>query len=153
MIRVDSQLEPSRLRSKLARFWALSGQKIRQIEAEYEPRRGAPVFTVAGRYTSRGWTEWTQGFQYGSQLLQFDATNERAFLESGRQNTVEKMAPHLSHTGVHDHGFNNVSTYGNLLRLMGEGRIAEDAWERRYYELALQLSGVRPSFIRRSRLP
>ena len=142
MIRVDSQLEPSRLRSKLARFWALSGQKIRQIEAEYEPRRGAPVFTVAGRYTSRGWTEWTQGFQYGSALLQFDATNERAFLDSGRQNTVEKMAPHLSHTGVHDHGFNNVSTYGNLLRLLGEGRIAEDAWERRYYELALALSGA-----------
>ena len=27
------------------------------------------------------------------------------------------MAPHVSHVGVHDHGFNNVSTYGNLLRL------------------------------------
>ena len=37
------------------------------------------------------------------------------------------MAPHLTHTGVHDHGFNNVSTYGNLLRLMSEGRIPENA--------------------------
>ena len=32
------------------------------------------------------------------------------------------MAPHVSHIGVHDHGFNNVSTYGNLLRLMREGK-------------------------------
>jgi unsaturated chondroitin disaccharide hydrolase len=30
------------------------------------------------------------------------------------------MAPHISHIGVHDHGFNNLSTYGNLLRLMNE---------------------------------
>ena len=75
-------------------------------------------------------------------LLQFDATDDAEFLEIGRRNTVEKMAPHVSHVGVHDHGFNNVSTYGNLLRLMGEGRIAEDAWERRFYELALKLSGA-----------
>ena len=33
------------------------------------------------------------------------------------------MAPHVTHVGVHDHGFNNVSTYGNLLRLMNEGCI------------------------------
>ncbi len=25
--------------------------------------RGAPVFTRQGLYTTRGWTEWTQGFQ------------------------------------------------------------------------------------------
>ena len=33
------------------------------------------------------------------------------------------MAPHLTHVGVHDHGFNNVSTYGGLWRLAREGRI------------------------------
>ena len=32
------------------------------------------------------------------------------------------MAPHLTHVGVHDHGFNNVSTYGALWRLAREGR-------------------------------
>ena len=48
------------------------------------PAHGAPVFTVNGRYTRRGWTEWTEGFQYGSALLQFDATGDRAFLELGR---------------------------------------------------------------------
>jgi hypothetical protein len=52
------------------------------------------------------------------------------------------MASHVSHTGVHDHGFNNVSTYGNLWRLMNEGRIAEDPGERACYELALKVSGA-----------
>ena len=28
------------------------------------------------------------------------------------------MSAHVTHMGVHDHGFNNISTYGNLLRLM-----------------------------------
>jgi hypothetical protein len=52
------------------------------------------------------------------------------------------MAPHLTHMGVHDHGFNNVSTYGNLWRLAREGRIAASDWEQRFYELALQVSGA-----------
>ena len=41
------------------------------------------------------------------------------------------MAPHVSHIGVHDHGFNNVSTYGNLLRLVREGRLPADPWRAR----------------------
>jgi unsaturated chondroitin disaccharide hydrolase len=142
VIRIDTELEPARLRAALQRFWAVSGQKLELIERDYDERNGSPVFTVGGRYTSRGWTEWTQGFQYGSALLQFEAGGEQRFLDSGRTNTLQRMAPHLSHTGVHDHGFNNVSTYGNLLRLMGEGRIAENAWERRFYELALRVSGA-----------
>jgi hypothetical protein len=52
------------------------------------------------------------------------------------------MAPHVGHFGVHDHGFNNVSTYGNLLRLMEEGRIPPDEWEKAFYQLALKLSGA-----------
>lgn len=52
------------------------------------------------------------------------------------------MAAHISHFGVHDHGFNNISTYGNLLRLMNEGRLPEDRWERSFYELALKASGA-----------
>ena len=47
------------------------------------------------------------------------ATSE--FLDIGRTHTLQLMAPHVTHIGVHDHGFNNVSTYGNLLRLMNEG--------------------------------
>ena len=104
-------------------------------------RKGSPVFTVGGQYTSRGWTEWTQGFQFGSAILQFDATGDKEFLEIGRTHTVNVMAPHVTHVGVHDHGFNNVSTYGNLLRLMNEGCIPDNAWERRFYELALEMLG------------
>ena len=52
------------------------------------------------------------------------------------------MAPHVSHFGVHDHGFNNVSTYGNLLRLMKEGKIPFNEWEKNFYELALKISGA-----------
>ena len=97
---------------------------------------------IAGKYKARGWTEWTQGFQFGSAILQYDATGDESFLKYGRDKTVEQMAPHISHTGVHDHGFNNVSTYGNLLRLMREGRIPPDPREQQFYELALKISGA-----------
>ncbi len=123
-------------------MWALSAQKIHSIESEFDFTRGAPVFTINGQYVTRGWTEWTQGFQYGSSILQYDATNDDVFLDIGVSQTVGRMATHVTHIGVHDHGFNNVSTYGNLLRLMNEGRIAERPWERNFYELALKCSGA-----------
>jgi hypothetical protein len=139
---IRSDLTPAALAVKLRRLFELSAQKIQALEKTWQPSQGSPVFTVDGRYISRGWTEWTQGFHIGSPILQFDATGVREFLDLGRARTVGLMAIHLSHTGVHDHGFQNLSTYGNLLRLMNEGRIAEDAWERRFYELALQVSGA-----------
>ncbi|HMI65505.1 MAG TPA: hypothetical protein VK517_05690, partial [Cyclobacteriaceae bacterium] len=142
MIKINLQLTPSDFTSRLQRFWELSGEKITQIEKNYDASKGSPVFTVDGKYSTRGWTEWTQGFQYGSAILQFDAVGEKSFLESGRKKTVDLMAPHVSHTGVHDHGFNNVSTYGNLLRLMKEGKIPFNEWEKNFYELALKISGA-----------
>jgi unsaturated chondroitin disaccharide hydrolase len=141
-MKIDFTLKPESLLRKIERLWQLSAEKILSIERTFDPAQGSPVFTVNGRYSTRGWTEWTQGFQYGSALLQYDATDDAAFLQIGRRNTVERMAAHVSHIGVHDHGFNNVSTYGNLLRLMNEGRIADNAWERSFYELALKLSGA-----------
>jgi unsaturated chondroitin disaccharide hydrolase len=142
MIQIDTTLEPRALLAQIGRLFALSGQKIDRIEETWDPAQGTPVFTVAGQYTTRGWTEWTQGFQFGSAILQFDATGEERYLELGREGTVAYMATHVSHVGVHDHGFNNVSTYGNLLRLIHEGRITDDPWERHTYELALKVSGA-----------
>jgi hypothetical protein len=142
MINIDYDLEPGALSSELERFFSLAGKKVELLRRHWDPRKGTPVFTIDGEYTTRGWTEWTQGFQYGNAIYQYDATGEESFLEYGREATVAEMATHVSHIGVHDHGFNNVSTYGNLLRLMAEGRIAEDRWERRFYELALKLSGA-----------
>jgi hypothetical protein len=139
---IDEQLKIEDLSGPLARFWPISGDKVKQIEADYDISQGSPVFTVEGQYTTRGWTEWTQGFQYGSAILQFDASSDTDFLKIGRQGTLDFMAPHVSHTGVHDHGFNNTSTYGNLLRLMGEGKIPADEWEANFYRLALKISGA-----------
>src|SRR5436190_13019440 len=142
MIQIDRDRSPRDLLPAIEQLFARSAGKIQAIESAWNPADGAPVFTVAGRYAARGWTEWTQGFQFGSALLQFDATGDAAFLELGRSRTVERMAPHLTHVGVHDHGFNNVSTYGNLWRLDREQRIQATEWERRFYELALKVSGA-----------
>jgi hypothetical protein len=142
MIKIDHRLQPGDLLGKIRRMWDLSAAKIRSIESTYDHSKGSPVFTVQGRYTTRGWTEWTQGFEFGSAILQYDATGEPSFLDQGRSKTLEVMAPHVTHVGVHDHGFNNVSTYGNLLRLMNEGRIAANEWERHFYEMALKCSGA-----------
>lgn len=142
MLDINTSLEYSGLNAKIDRLFDLSAQKILAIQKSWTPEQGTPVFTVKGQYTSRGWTEWTQGFQFGSALLQYDATGENRFLEIGTQGTIDHMATHISHCGVHDHGFNNVSTYGTLQRLMTEGRIPEKKWERRFYQLALKISGA-----------
>jgi len=141
-MRLDHALRPESLMPSVKRFLDLARRKILDLERTWDPRKGTPVFTVKGRYTARGWTEWTQGFLYGCQVLYFEATGERRFLEMGRENTRRHMAPHVSHIGVHDHGFNNVSTYGNLRRLMNEGRIPENEDERDFYEMALKVSGA-----------
>jgi unsaturated chondroitin disaccharide hydrolase len=141
-MQIDRQREPRDLLPRVKRLFDVSAGKILSIEQTWKPERGAPVFTVEGRYQARGWTEWTQGFQFGSALLQFDATGDTSFLDLGRQRTLERMSAHLTHMGVHDHGFNNVSTYGNLWRLGREGRIDASDWELRYYELALKVSGA-----------
>jgi unsaturated chondroitin disaccharide hydrolase len=142
MIGIDRVRAPRDLLPKVARVFELSAAKIAALESRWHPADGAAVFTVKGRYQARGWTEWTQGFQFGAAILQFDSTGDRTFLDLGRSRTVERMAPHLTHAGVHDHGFNNVSTYGALWRLVREGRIDADPWERRFYELALKVSGA-----------
>ena len=142
MIRIDRQRAAADLLPAINRLFDLSAQKIRSIEDSWRPENGSPVFTVDGVYRSRGWTEWTQGFQFGAPLLQFDATCDREFLELGRSHTLERMAPHLTHVGVHDHGFNNVSTYGNLWRLAHEGQFEAEAWELRFYALALKVTGA-----------
>jgi hypothetical protein len=139
---INNTITVEQLKPKLEHLFELSGKKILSIEDAWDSSKGTPVFTVAGKYTTRGWTEWTQGFQFGSALVQFDATDDERFLEIGRKNTIEKMAPHVTHIGVHDHGFNNVSTYGNLRRLIREGQVPHDDWELHFCELALKASAA-----------
>jgi unsaturated chondroitin disaccharide hydrolase len=141
-VNIEPALTPADLLAAADRAVALAADKVRALHRRWDPAGGAPVFTAGGRYTARGWTEWTQGFQYGSAVLAFDATGEPDLLEIGRSATVGAMAAHVSHTGVHDHAFNNLSTYGNLRRLMREGRVPHDPWELRFYELAIKVSGA-----------
>jgi len=142
MIRIDPELTPKILAPCVERLFELSAEKIRDIDRTWDADKGAPVITVAGRYASRAWTEWTQGFQFGSALLQFEATGEAWFLDYARRHTLQVMPPHLSHIGVHDHGFNIISTYGNLARLIYEEKIEADQFERDLYHLALKVSGA-----------
>jgi hypothetical protein len=141
-VKINRRLTAGKLLPALDHFFDLSGKKILRLDRAWNPKKGSPVFTVRGKYTTRGWTEWTQGFQFGCQILQFDATGEDAFYELGRRNTIDHMAPHVSHIGVHDHGFNNVSTYGNLRRLALEGRTYESRDAIDFCELALKVSGA-----------
>lgn len=141
-MRIDPTLTQVGLLPAATRVFNLAAGKVRALDRAWDKARGTPVFTRAGQYTTRGWTEWTQGFQYGCALLVFDATDDREMLELGRASTLARMSPHVTHTGVHDHGFNNISTYGNLRRLMNESRIAHDQWELAFYELAIKASGA-----------
>ncbi|HEX7138288.1 MAG TPA: hypothetical protein VF219_10590, partial [Vicinamibacterales bacterium] len=142
MIKPGRERRPEDLRPAIDHLFERSAEKIAAIERRWNPTDGAPVFTVDGRYRARGWTEWTQGFQFGSALLQFDATENREFLQLGLSRTLERMALHLTHTGVHDHGFNNVSTYGNLWRLAREARFDASDDHVALCELALKVSGA-----------
>jgi len=139
---IDDSISIKSLKKPLQTFWEHSARKIHLIRKEYDTSAGSPVFTIDGKYTTRGWTEWTQGFQFGSEIIQFDVTGEQSFLDLGRQATLTLMAPHITHIGVHDHGFNNVSTYGALWRLHREGRLGDNEWERHFYELALKNTGA-----------
>jgi hypothetical protein len=141
-VKPAATLTAAGLRPAVTRLFELAADKTARLERRWRAADGAPVFTVRGRYTARSWTQWTQGFQYGNALLCFDVTGDAALLKIGRKHTVADMAEHLTHTGVHDHGFNNLPTYGQLRRLLREGRVTANEWELRFCELALKTSGA-----------
>jgi hypothetical protein len=140
MIDIDSKLTAADFLPACSSLWELAAPKIRRWHERFPHGAPSPVITRAGQYEPQGWTEWTRGFQYGAAILAFDATDDVALLKLGREGTRHDMAMHLTHFGVHDHGFNNVSTYGNLRRLILEGRLPLEASQLEYYELALMAS-------------
>jgi hypothetical protein len=142
MIDISSAPGLAEVARQLPAVWEAGLRATRLLRRSWSPERGTPVYTEGGRYTTRGWTEWTQGFQFGNALYLYEATGEEEMIQYGRSSTVDHMAHHLTHIGVHDHGFNNVSTYGNLLRMMAEGRIEENRWEAEFYRLALKVTGA-----------
>ena len=141
-MKIDPQLTAESLLPDTDRLFRLAADKCRRLDESWDPANGTPVFTVDGTYTTRGWTEWTQGFVYGNCILTGDALGDQELIDLGRRRTIDHMLPHVTHTGVHDHGFNNLSTYGNLLRLMHEGKLPADSWEQKTYENAIAASGA-----------
>jgi hypothetical protein len=141
-VEVDKTIRPQELMPAIRRAVELASEKTLQLDRRWSVPGCAPVFTVDGRYTARDWTQWTQGFQYGNALLCFELGGNEELLALARRHVVADMTEHLTHIGVHDHGFNNISTYGNLRRLMLAGRIERDEWELHFYELALKVSGA-----------
>ena len=141
-MQIDMTVNAADLAEAASGVFEAAAGKVRSIAETREPSSGAPVYTVAGRYTQRGWTEWTEGFQYGCALLAFDGAGDEELLELGRRQTWEHMAPHLSHVGVHDHGFNTMSTYGNLLRLAREGRWHASDGDVEACRVAIKVSGA-----------
>jgi unsaturated chondroitin disaccharide hydrolase len=141
-MKIDTTLGPADLLPAIRRMWDVSAAKIVSIDRTMDRACGAPVHTVKGRYQPRGWTDWTQGFEFGSAVLQFDATGDAQFLTMAIARIRAEMPGHVTHFGVHDHGFNQISTYGNLRRLVLEGRIPHDPWQLEYFELALRCSGA-----------
>ncbi len=141
-MQIDARIRLTDLGKPLLRLFELASAKCVQLDRTWNFSRGAPVLTVEGRYTARRWTQWTQGFQFGCALLAFDATGDKQLLRIARERTVVHMPVHVTHVGVHDHGFNNISTFGNLRRLMREGKIPHNDWEKEYYELAVKCSGA-----------
>ena len=141
-MKIDYALNPKALKTGAETTAKSAAVKTRALLQRWNAADGAPVFTKAGRYTTRGWTNWTQGFLYGQALLCFELTGDQDLLHTGRDLIVTHMAEHVTHTGVHDHGFNCISTYGNLRRLMLQGNIPHNEWELKFYEIALKASGA-----------
>lgn len=143
MIKIDKLIPLAAFKKPLERMWEASEKKLWAIEkANKSEDRNALVFTREGRYVPQDWTDWTRGFRIGSMLLQAEATDSKEFLNYARDATVEHILPQITSFGVHDHGFTVTSTFGALLRLMDEGVIPHNEWERKYYVQALITSGV-----------
>ena len=127
----------------MRRVFDLSAGKIDRLCARWDPDAGHARLHRARRLHQPGLDGVDAGLPVrGAPAAVRRHAETRASWRSGRRATVAAHGPHLTHVGVHDHGFNNVSTYGNLLRLMREGRLPADPWERGFYELALKVSGA-----------
>src|SRR5579871_3407197 len=142
MININLALRPADLRKKIERLWEVSAPKILGIDLAASAGGAAPVFTVHGKYVAHEGAESSPGFLYGSALLQYDAFWDESFLQLAQAHTARAMAHYVTRTGADDHGANIVSTFGNLWRLMNEGRIKADLADRNYVELALKCSGA-----------
>ncbi len=143
MIRIDSKITPKSLLGATDQLFALSARKIARLEKTWNPAKGTPVFTVEGRYTSRGWTEWTQGFQFGSAILQFDATDDAAHAGDRPAHDACSTWPAMSVTSACTTTASTTSP-PTATSAASHARAAPTRTSGRspFYELALKVSGA-----------
>ena len=121
MIRRDRTRTPRDLLAGVDRLFALSAAKIQSLDRSWSST-GTPVFTVDGNTPPAAGPSGRKVPSTAAAILQFDATGDASLASSSAgERTLRHMAPHVTHVGVHDHGFNNLSTYGNLRRLDARG--------------------------------
>ncbi len=111
-------LTPTALLRNLDTLFSASAAKIEATEAAWRPEDGVARLHRRGPLARPRLDRVDAGLpvRLGAAAVRRhrrDATSS----SSGARARVERMAPHLTHVGVHDHGFNNVSTYGTLWRL------------------------------------
>ncbi len=96
MIRTDTGKTAADLGSGIRRVFELAAEKVLLLDEAWNPAEGTPVFTVEGTYTTRGGTEWTQGFQFGMPIListgplMKNSSNSDA---AGRRNGWRRICP------------------------------------------------------------
>ena len=123
MIRIDHQLTAAALVPAIDRVFELSGQKIALIQKHWDRAQGhAGVHGARPLHHPRlDRVDAGLPVRLGASCSSTPPATQRSSSSAAR-GTLERMASHVTHIGVHDHGFNNVTTYGNLLRLLREGR-------------------------------
>ena len=143
MIRIDRSRAPEELLPRINRLFELSAQKIRSIEDSWRPEQGAPVFTVNGRYTARGWTEWTEGLS-----VRLVAPAVRCHRRSRVPRTRPRAHPDAHGAAPHTRRRprSRLQQRQHVRRAVANGarRAASrrDDWELRFYALALKVSGA-----------
>ncbi len=138
---VEDSLTERQLVPIIQHFLPIAKHKAVSLFEHWAKEEASPVFTHAGKYRSWGWTEWTRGFLYGIPLLVYEMTGDRSLIDRVRGN-IHRLDSYLTHTGVHDHGFNILSSYGHLWRMGLSGLFPCSQEELSRYELAIRISGA-----------
>jgi len=138
---VEDSLTEQDIIPVIEHFIPVANHKVVFLFDNWVNKDTSPVFTYGGKYRSWGWTEWTRGFLYGMSLILFELTGKESLLNKVRDK-IYKLDSYLTHTGVHDHGFNTLSAYGHLWRMGLQGKYPCRREELRQYELAICVSGA-----------
>lgn len=138
---VEDSLTEQELIPIIKLFLPVARHKVGVLFENWAKQDTAPVFTHAGKYRSWGWTEWTRGFLFGMPVILSEMTGDFSLLDNVRMN-IHKLDSYLTHTGVHDHGFNIFSSYGHLWRMGSQKMYPCTSEELTCYQLALRVSGA-----------